>query len=205
MIFPTGIPVSKRLLDLVLAIPGLVIISPLLLLIAMAILLIDGWPVLFLQERPGYQSKLFRIIKFRTMRASNTPAPIEDDARRLSRLGRLLRAASLDELPELLNVIRGEMSLVGPRPLLIQYLDRYTTEQARRHSVLPGMTGWAQVNGRNNLSWEGKFNLDVWYVDHWSFVLDLRILIMTLITALKREGISQTGSATAEEFKGKPG
>ncbi|MBN2258810.1 MAG: sugar transferase, partial [Anaerolineaceae bacterium] len=124
------------------------------------------------------------------------------DGQRLSRLGHILRSISLDELPELINIIRGEMSIVGPRPLLIQYLDRYTPEQLRRHEVLPGITGWAQVNGRNKLSWEEKFQLDVWYVDHWSIILDLRILIMTVLPVLKREGISQDGSMTAEEFKG---
>lgn len=204
MVLLAGIPLSKRLLDLMIVIPGLIVTSPLLLIISILILLLDGWPVLFIQDRPGYLGKPFRMIKFRTMRISTSPAPIKDDAERLTRLGRFLRATSLDELPELINVIRGEMSLVGPRPLLTQYLDRYTPEQARRHNVHPGLAGWAQVNGRNDVSWEEKFKLDVWYVDHWSFALDLRILCMTAVKVLKREGISQTGSATTEEFKGKP-
>ncbi|MBN2677532.1 MAG: sugar transferase [Anaerolineaceae bacterium] len=201
-LFPSGIPVIKRLFDLLIAVPGLLILSPFLLLIAMAILIIEGWPIFFIQERPGYKCRIFQIIKFRTMHIATSPAPIEEDGQRLSRLGHILRSISLDELPELINIIRGEMSIVGPRPLLIQYLDRYTPEQLRRHEVLPGITGWAQVNGRNKLSWEEKFQLDVWYVDHWSIILDLRILIMTVLPVLKREGISQDGSMTAEEFKG---
>ena len=145
------------------------------------------------------------IYKFRTMTDSRDPqGDLLPDADRLTRLGRFLRSTSLDELPELLNVLRGEMSLVGPRPLLMQYLERYSLEQARRHNVLPGITGWAQINGRNALTWDDKFRLDVWYVDHWSLGLDLKILALTLVKVLLREGISQAGHATAEEFMGNP-
>jgi sugar transferase EpsL len=201
-IFPPGVPRSKRFFDLCCAIPGMLILSPLLLIVALLILICNGWPVFFVQDRPGYHGKLFRMIKFRTMTVSQEPVSPAVDAERISKLGRTLRATSVDELPQLFNVIRGDMSLIGPRPLLVQYLDRYTPEQARRHEVLPGIAGWAQVNGRNNLSWEDKFKLDIWYVDHWSFWLDLRILWMTIIKVIGREGISQDGSATAEEFKG---
>jgi len=159
--------------------------------------------MLFRQRRPGLNGRLFTILKFRTMSddvdASGRPLP---DEYRLTGLGRLLRATSLDEIPELLNVLRGDMSLVGPRPLLVEYLARYTPEQARRHEVKPGITGWAQVNGRNALTWEEKFKLDVWYVDNWSLWLDLKILAMTLWKTLLGEGINQPGQATAEEFLG---
>jgi lipopolysaccharide/colanic/teichoic acid biosynthesis glycosyltransferase len=173
------------------------------LLVAILVRMVHGAPVLFRQMRPGYHGKPFYIYKFRTMSdARDGRGSLLPDAQRLTRLGRFLRSTSLDELPELFNVLRGEMSLVGPRPLLMQYLDRYTPEQARRHDVLPGITGWAQVNGRNALTWEDKFRLDVWYVDHWSPGLDLRIILITLGKVLKREGISQPGHATAEEFMG---
>ncbi len=165
--------------------------------------LAHGSPVLFTQVRPGYFGRPFKIYKFRTMTDErDTQGNLLPDAERLTRLGRFLRASSLDELPELFNVLRGEMSLVGPRPLLMQYLTRYTPEQARRHAVLPGITGWAQVNGRNALTWEDKFRLDVWYVENWSFWLDIQILWMTAWKVVKREGISQPGHATAEEFMG---
>ncbi|HEX7434044.1 MAG TPA: sugar transferase [Anaerolineaceae bacterium] len=200
-----GIPASKRALDLLLVIPGLLIISPLIGLIAFLVRQFIGTPILFKQIRPGYQGKLFGVYKFRSMREAydveGRPLP---DEQRLTKFGRFLRSASLDELPELVNILRGEMSLVGPRPLLVQYLERYSSEQARRHEVLPGLTGWAQVNGRNNLNWEEKFRLDVWYVDHWSPSLDLKILCMTLWKVIRREGISQAGQATAEEFMGSP-
>lgn len=156
-----------------------------------------------MQDRPGYHGKVFRVIKFRTMRVQEISTSSESDARRLFPLGRFLRATSLDELPQLINILRGEMSLVGPRPLLVQYLELYTPEQSGRHNVLPGCTGWAQVNGRNIITWEEKFKYDVWYVDNWSFGLDLRILFMTISKAIKQEGINQAGSATVEEFKGK--
>lgn len=205
-VFPAGIPLSKRLLDLLITLPGLVLVSPLLLIIAVLVRWKLGSPVLFSQVRPGYHGQLFAVYKFRSMMDTRDETGAHlPDAQRLGRLGRFLRSFSLDELPELFNVLRGEMSLVGPRPLLVQYLERYSPEQARRHEVLPGITGWAQVNGRNALTWEDKFKFDVWYVDHWSFWLDLKILLMTLWKVLTREGISQPGHATAEEFMGTEG
>jgi sugar transferase EpsL len=201
--FPPGIPPSKRLCDLTLTCTGLVLISPLLALLYILVHTYLGKPVLFRQLRPGYQGKLFAIIKFRTMTDQrDAQGQLLPDGQRLTRLGRTLRAFSMDELPELFNVLRGEMSLVGPRPLLKKYLDRYSPEQARRHTVLPGMTGWAQINGRNALTWEDKFVLDVWYVDHWSFGLDIKILLLTIWKVLTREGINEPGHATAQEFLG---
>jgi lipopolysaccharide/colanic/teichoic acid biosynthesis glycosyltransferase len=203
MIFPPGIPISKRIFDLALTLPGLVLISPLLLLLAILVRLYHGSPVLFQQERPGYRHELFTVYKFRTMTDQrDRDGNLLPDEHRLTRFGRFLRATSLDELPELFNVLRGEMSLIGPRPLLIQYLDRYSADQARRHNVLPGITGWAQVNGRNALTWGDKFRLDVWYVDNWSFWLDVKIMALTIWKVFTREGISQPGHATAEEFMG---
>lgn len=202
-LLPEGVPLRKRLFDFLLTLPGLVLISPLLLLIAAAVALTHGFPILFRQRRPGYRGQPFTLYKFRTMRAaaSGESGPLTD-RQRLTGLGQLLRSLSLDELPELFNVLRGEMSLVGPRPLLMQYLARYSPEQARRHDVLPGMTGWAQVNGRNAVSWQQKFRFDVWYVDHWSLWLDIKILALTAWKVLTREGISQPGHATAPEFMG---
>lgn len=197
-------PISKRIFDLILATTGILVLSPLFLLIAVAIWLRYGAPIIFQQKRPGYQGNPFLIYKFRTMTAErDAQNNVLSDDLRITRLGRLLRSSSLDELPELINVIRGEMSLVGPRPLLMQYLDRYSPDQARRHEVVPGITGWAQVNGRNALSWEEKFDLDIWYVNHWSLFLDLKILFLSVIKVLRREGINQPGQATAEEFMGK--
>jgi sugar transferase EpsL len=197
------IPPGKRLFDLALCLPLLIVFSPVMAVVALVIWRMEGRPLLFRQPRPGLGGRIFTVYKFRTMRTahdgSGVPLP---DAQRLSGLGRFLRATSLDELPELWNVLLGQMSLVGPRPLLVSYLERYSPEQARRHEVLPGITGWAQVNGRNALSWEEKFRLDVWYVDHWSLGLDLKILFLTGWKVLKREGISQAGNATAEEFRG---
>jgi lipopolysaccharide/colanic/teichoic acid biosynthesis glycosyltransferase len=197
------VPLRKRIFDLVLTVPGLILISPILAVIAIAVRIALGSPVLFRQRRPGYLALPFTNYKFRTMSddkdAEGNQLP---DAVRLTRLGRLLRSFSLDELPELLNVIKGEMSLVGPRPLLMRYLERYSAKQARRHEVLPGITGWTQVNGRNANTWEQKFEYDVWYVDHWSLRLDVKILLITLWKVLTREGISQPGQATAEEFMG---
>lgn len=202
-LFPRGIPCSKRLFDLALTLPGFLLISPLLLLISLLLRVTEGRPIFFLQERPGYKGKIFRLYKFRTMRSrldsQGRPLP---DAQRLSPVGKVLRATSLDELPECINVIKGEMSLVGPRPLLVQYLDRYSLEQMRRHDTLPGITGWAQINGRNAISWEEKFRLDVWYVDHRTFRLDIKILFLTFWKAFRREGINQPGEATAAEFMG---
>jgi len=202
-IFPAGIPVSKRLFDLAAGLAGLLLLSPLLLVLAVLVRTGLGRPVLFRQQRPGYRGRPFFLYKFRSMSDARGPdgSPLPDE-QRLTRLGRFLRASSLDELPELFNILRGEMSVVGPRPLLMQYLERYSPEQMRRHDVLPGLTGWAQVNGRNALTWPDKFRLDVWYVDHWSFWLDIRIIFLTLWKVIKREGISQPGQATAEEFRG---
>jgi sugar transferase EpsL len=198
-----GIPISKRIFDLLLTIPGLILISPIALLVAILVRIQHGRPILFSQERPGHRGQLITVRKFRTMTEDrDSQGNLLPDDQRLTSLGRFLRAFSLDELPELINVLLGEMSLVGPRPLLIQYLERYSPEQARRHDVLPGITGWAQVNGRNALTWEDKFCLDVWYVDHWSLWLDIKILAITLLKVIKREGISQPGHATAEEFMG---
>jgi lipopolysaccharide/colanic/teichoic acid biosynthesis glycosyltransferase len=196
-------PPSKRVLDLALTIPGLVLISPLLAVIALLGRAAHGRPVIFQQRRPGYRSKPFTVHKFRTMSAAtDSHGVLLPDSERLTTLGRFLRSFSLDELPELLNVLKGEMSLVGPRPLLMRYLQRYSPEQARRHDVLPGITGWTQINGRNAISWEDKFRFDVWYADNWSLWLDIKILLTTIWKVLKREGISQPGQATASEFMG---
>ncbi len=202
-LFPSGVPFSKRVFDLLLTIPGLILISPVLLLVAVLVRIYHGKPVIFRQVRPGYRGQLITVYKFRSMSGDrDTRGNLLPDSQRITPLGKFLRATSLDELPELFNVLRGEMSLVGPRPLLTQYLERYSPEQARRHDVLPGITGWAQVNGRNALTWEDKFALDVWYVDNYSLWLDVKILLLTLWKVLEREGISQPGHATAEEFMG---
>ena len=194
---------SKRLFDLLVTALGLVIILPLMLLLSLLVLIFLGIPILFRQQRPGYKGRPFITYKFRTMTDLTGPdGNLLPDAQRLTPFGRFLRSTSLDDLPQLFNVLRGEMSLVGPRPLLMQYLKRYTPEQIRRHDVLPGITGWAQIHGRNTLDWEEKFRLDVWYVDNWSFGLDLKILFLTPWKVFKREGISQPGHVTAEEFKG---
>ncbi len=198
-----ALPISKRIFDIIVALIGLIILSPLMLLITLIILIFSGTPVLFRQVRPGYKGRLFTIYKFCTMHhTSDAQGSLLPDDQRLTRLGRFLRSNSLDELPELINVLKGEMSWVGPRPLLVAYLDLYNAEQARRHDVLPGITGWAQVNGRNAITWEEKFALDVWYVDNWSFWLDIKILFMTIRKVIKHEGISQPGQATAEPFRG---
>lgn len=190
-------PVLKRLMDLALALAGLVVAAVPMAGIAVAIRLTMGSPVLFRQRRPGLHGELFDVLKFRTMRTG-----AGSDADRLTRLGAFLRRTSLDELPELLNVIRGEMALVGPRPLLPAYLDRYSPEQARRHDVKPGITGLAQVSGRNAVDWDDRFRLDVAYVDTWTVALDARILARTLRSVVKREGISAEGHATMPEFMG---
>ncbi|MEM7482275.1 MAG: sugar transferase [Acidobacteriota bacterium] len=194
---------GKRVLDLALAIPALLAAAPLLVLLALAVRIRLGSPVLFRQRRPGRRGKLFELVKFRTMRDARNPdgEPLPD-AERLTAFGSFLRRTSLDELPELWNVLRGDLSLVGPRPLLVQYLERYTPEQARRHDERPGLTGWAQVNGRNALPWPERFRQDVWYVDHLSLGLDLRILARTLVQVIRREGISAPGEATMGEFRG---
>jgi sugar transferase EpsL len=198
--------IIKRSLDIIIAGLGLLILSPLLIVISLVILIQIGRPVLFIQMRPGLNGKPFYMYKFRTMTNEKDEQgnPLSDE-QRLTRLGRFLRSSSLDELPELFNVLKGDMSLAGPRPLLMQYLDRYTPEQARRHEVKPGITGWAQVNGRNAITWEEKFALDVWYVDNWSLWLDIQILAMTVVKVFKREGISAEGEATMPEFMGSTG
>ncbi len=194
---------AKRLFDLFAAASGLLLLAPLLLALAWLVRRRLGAPVLFRQTRPGLHGQPFELLKFRSMREAldddGHPLP---DAERLTPFGRFLRATSLDELPELWNVLRGDMSLVGPRPLLMEYLPLYTPEQARRHAVRPGITGWAQVNGRNALGWEEKFRLDVWYVDHRSLRLDLHILLLTLQRVLAREGIHAEGEATMNRFTG---
>jgi sugar transferase EpsL len=193
----------KRLIDICLSMLTLVLLSPLILGIAVLVWLTMGRPVLFKQLRAGYRGKPFTLFKFRTMRedrdVQGRPLP---DSKRLSKLGNLLRQLSLDELPQFWNVWKGEMSLVGPRPLLVDYLPLYSPEQARRHEVKPGVTGWAQVKGRNALSWDEKFELDVWYVDNWSLRLDARILWKTIRKVFQREGISLDGHATMPEFTG---
>jgi sugar transferase EpsL len=192
---------AKRFVDLVGATALLVVFAPPLSIVALVVRIFLGSPVLFRQERPGYKGRPFTCLKFRTMADKrDATGQLLSDAERLTSLGRFLRSTSLDELPGLINVIRGEMSLVGPRPLLMQYLDRYTAEQMRRHEVKPGITGWAQINGRNAASWEQKFAYDVWYVENRSFWHDLKILALTPWKALKREGISQAGHATMQEF-----
>ena len=201
----TGSPLSKRFFDLLLTIPGMMLISPLLAAAALLLLISEGRPVLFGQLRGGLHGKVFKVYKFRTMReAHDAQGRLLPDEKRLTALGKFLRATSIDELPELFNILRGEMSLVGPRPLMAKYLERYTPEQMRRHDVLPGITGWAQINGRNALTWEERFQLDVWYVDHWSLWLDIKILALTFAKVVKREGISEPGQATMTEFMGTP-
>jgi lipopolysaccharide/colanic/teichoic acid biosynthesis glycosyltransferase len=193
----------KRIVDILGAMTGLLVLSPVLVVVSLMIWRQMGSPVLFKQTRPGRHGKQFEMIKFRTMRVSlDASGNALPDSERLTRLGRLLRSSSLDELPELWNVLKGDMSLVGPRPLLMEYLPLYSPEQARRHEVRPGITGWAQVNGRNAISWDEKFALDVWYVDNRSIRLDLKIIGLTIRKVLKREGISAAGEATMPKFTG---
>jgi sugar transferase EpsL len=194
---------SKRIFDFLLSGIALIILSPLLAVVALLVAINLGTPVFFKQTRPGHKGKPFNIYKFRTMReafdAQGNPLP---DHQRLTAFGKFLRSSSLDELPELWNVLVGQMSLVGPRPLRMDYLPRYSPEQARRHDVLPGITGWAQINGRNAISWDEKFKLDVWYVNHQNLLLDIKILGLTLLKVFKREGISAEGHATMPDFMG---
>ncbi len=193
----------KQCIDRLAAGAGLLCLAPVMAVTALIVRATMGGPVLFRQVRPGRGGRLFQVYKFRTMLdahdADGQPLP---DEQRLTRTGRFLRATSLDELPQLWNVLRGDMSLVGPRPLLVEYLPRYSAEQARRHDVLPGITGWAQVNGRNALGWDERFRLDVWYVDHWSLALDVKILALTLLRVVQRQGISFSGEATMFKFLG---
>jgi lipopolysaccharide/colanic/teichoic acid biosynthesis glycosyltransferase len=198
--------VVKRCLDVAVALVGLLVLMPLVLILAICVAVFIGRPVFFVQQRPGLHGRLFSVVKFRSMSDARGPdGAILPDELRLTRFGRLLRATSLDELPELWNVLKGDMSLIGPRPLLPEYLPLYSPEQARRHEVRPGITGWAQVNGRNGLSWEERFRLDVWYVDNWSLGLDMRILLLTVFKVLRREGISHPGEATMSRFQGQRG
>ena len=194
----------KRILDFLAAFTAMLVLSPLVLLLALLVRLKIGSPVFFCQQRPGLGGQPFTMFKFRTMimkTHDDQGCQLPDD-QRLTPFGNWLRATSLDELPELFNVLRGDMSLVGPRPLMMKYLDRYTPEQNRRHEVKPGVTGWAQIHGRNNMTWEEKFEYDVWYVDHQSLWLDLKILFKTAWLVLKREGVSKEGHATVDEFMG---
>jgi sugar transferase EpsL len=196
---------AKKFLDRVIAALVLVVLSPLFLAVGLAVSIGLGTPILFRQQRPGLNGRPFKILKFRTMLNRNDANESSlSDEQRLTTLGRFLRSTSLDELPEFWNVLRGELSLVGPRPLLMQYLDRYSPEQAHRHDALPGITGWAQINGRNDVSWEEKFALDTWYVDHWSLRLDFIILLKTVWHVLRQRGISKKGHATTTEFMGPP-
>lgn len=193
----------KYFFDFIVALLVLIVFAPVLLVLVYLVRKHLGAPVFFTQDRPGLNGKVFKMVKFRTMNsACDTSGKLLPDEQRLTRLGRFLRATSLDELPELWNVLKGEMSLVGPRPLLVEYLPLYSAEQGRRHDVRPGITGWAQVNGRNAISWEQKFKLDVWYVENRSFWLDIRILFLTVKKVLIRDGISQQGEATMSRFTG---
>jgi lipopolysaccharide/colanic/teichoic acid biosynthesis glycosyltransferase len=193
----------KRMMDILVSMAALILLSPVLMAVALLVRLKLGSPILFRQQRPGLHGKSFDILKFRTMLDAEAPdGTLLPDAQRLTPFGKALRASSLDELPELLNVLKGDMSLVGPRPLLMQYLPLYSPRQARRHEVRPGITGWAQVNGRNAVDWPERFELDVWYVENRTLLLDLKILLRTVTGVLRREGISQEGHVTMEPFTG---
>jgi sugar transferase EpsL len=193
----------KKLLDKLISLIALILLAPIMLVVWVRLLWEFGWPAIFVQSRIGYMGQTFRILKFQTMKESYTGegVPLSDE-KRLTKFGTLTRATSLDELPTLVNVLKGDMGLVGPRPLLTKYRYLYTPEQFRRHSVTPGLTGWAQINGRNNLSWEEKFALDLWYVDNYSLLLDLKILLGTISYVMQRKDINKDGHATMEEFKG---
>lgn len=196
-------PTIKRILDFVLSIIIMLVCLPVMLIVGLIIFLTEGKPIFFFHERPGKDGQPFKLIKFRSMRnARDAEGNLLPDGERITNFGNFIRKTSIDELPELINVLRGEMSLVGPRPLLMQYVDRYSPQQFRRHEVLPGITGWAQVNGRNTISWNEKFMLDIWYIDHWSVWLDIKILLLTVWKVISGEGISQAGRATMDEFMG---
>lgn len=193
----------KRILDFIISLVALIILSPLMLIIYILVKINLGSPAFFVQERVGKDNKVFKMIKFRTMRdARDKNGNLLSDNERVTKLGSFLRSFSLDELPELINILKGDMSLVGPRALLVQYLGLYNDEQIRRHEVLPGLTGWAQINGRNSITWSEKFKLDVWYVDNWSLWLDIKIFFLTFWKVIKREGINQSESVTMEYFNG---
>lgn len=194
----------KRVFDFILALTGLLIISPIFIVFFVALAIANEGKPFFLQRRPGKNGKIFTIIKFKTMNdKTDSDGNLLSDAERLTTVGSFVRKTSIDEIPQLINVLIGDMALIGPRPLLVQYLPLYDEHQARRHEVRPGITGWAQINGRNAISWEEKFNLDVWYVDHVSFMLDLKIIFLTIKKVFIREGISADGHVTIEPFKGK--
>lgn len=194
----------KRLLDITISLIALIFLLPLMLLIYLLVIINLGNPAFFLQERVGKDNKIFKMIKFRTMKNSTDKnGNLLSDNERVTKFGSFLRSFSLDELPELINILKGDMSLVGPRALLVQYLGLYNDEQIRRHEVLPGLTGWAQINGRNSITWSEKFKLDVWYVDNWSLWLDIKIFFLTFWKVLKREGINQSESVTMEYFNGR--
>ncbi|MCJ7933007.1 MAG: sugar transferase [Chryseobacterium sp.] len=193
----------KRVIDFLIACIGLVILSPILIVVIICLYFANHGKPFFFQERPGLKGKIFKIVKFKTMNdKKDADGQLLSDAERLTTVGSFVRKTSLDEIPQLINVLKGDMSLIGPRPLLVQYLPLYSRHQARRHEVRPGITGWAQVNGRNAISWEKKFDYDVWYVDNLSFLQDIKILFLTAKKVMIREGISQEGQATMEAFKG---
>lgn len=193
----------KRLVDIVISATALILLSPFMLIIYLLVRINLGGPAFFLQERVGKDNKIFKMIKFRTMKNStDKDGNLLSDNERLTKFGRFLRSFSIDELPELINILKGDMSLVGPRALLVQYLEHYNSEQIRRHEVLPGLTGWAQINGRNSITWCEKFKLDVWYVDNWSLWLDIKIFFLTFWKVFKREGINQSETVTMEYFNG---
>ena len=195
--------IIKRIFDFTASLCGLILLSPILIVVALLIRLNLGSPIFFTQDRVGKHNKVFKMIKFRSMKDGvDKNGNLLPDEMRLTKFGKILRSTSLDELPELINVLKGDMSLIGPRPLLVDYLPLYNENQIRRHNVLPGLTGWAQINGRNSLSWNEKFNLDIWYVDNWSLTLDIKILFLTIYKVFKREGISQDGNVTMERFNG---
>jgi lipopolysaccharide/colanic/teichoic acid biosynthesis glycosyltransferase len=195
---------GKRTIDLIISLLGLILVSPILFICSLAVLLNYGSPIFFSQLRPGLRNKIFKLYKLRTMtQMKDNSGMFLPDLDRITRVGAILRSASVDELPSLFNVFRGDMSLVGPRPLLVEYLPLYSKEQARRHEVKPGITGWAQVHGRNSISWEEKFTLDTWYVENESFILDLKIITMTIISVLRKKDINHTTGVTMPVFKGK--
>ena len=193
----------KRVFDIIASLMGLILLSPVILITAILVRTKLGSPIFFTQDRVGKDNKIFKMIKFRTMSDERDEyGELLSDEYRLTSFGKFLRSTSIDELPELINVLKGDMSLVGPRPLLQEYIPLYSKEQIRRHDVLPGLTGWAQVNGRNSISWCDKFKLDVWYVDNKSFILDIKIIFMTILKVLKRDGINQEGEVTSDYFNG---
>lgn len=203
MVAPAARSLFKRAFDILVSAGVLLVLSLPIVILMVFVRMKLGSPIFFRQDRPGLGGRVFRMVKFRTMTdARNPDGSLRPDAERLTRFGRLLRSTSLDELPELWNVLKGDMSLVGPRPLLVQYLERYSPRQARRHEVRPGVTGWAQVNGRNAVAWDDRFEMDVWYVENWSLGLDLKILAMTVAAVFRRSGVSAEGHATMPEFMG---